>query len=185
MFRALAEPTGFAPDPRFFSATAPAPAAEPEDPVGRAHAEGFAAGFTEAEALGAAHLIETLAARDAIELALLRHDDALEEALRQRLQATVELLCAEALAPLAIDPTSLQARITRAAAMLSRADDERVLRLHPDDIALLGKRLPPDLPLEPDPALPRGSLRIETALGGVEDGPVQWKQALAEALAQC
>jgi flagellar assembly protein FliH len=184
MFRALAEPAGFTPDPRFAGLPVPPPAAEPEDPVAHAHAEGFAAGFAEAKAIAEAHLAETLAAREAIELALTRHNAALEEELRQRLLATVELLCAEALAPLALDPTALKSRITRAAAMLARADDERVLRLHPEDIALLGEALP-DLPIEPDPALPRGSLRIETVLGGVEDGPEHWRRALAEALAQC
>jgi flagellar assembly protein FliH len=69
--------------------------------------------------------------------------------------------------------------------MLARADDDRVLRLHPDDINILGDTLPSALRVESDPALSPGTVRIETAQGGVEDGPVQWRQALAEALARC
>ena len=73
----------------------------------------------------------------------------------------------------------------RAAAMLARADDDRVLRLHPEDIRLIGKRLPEGLEVVPDPALERGALRVETASGGVEDGPSHWRRAIAEALSQC
>ena len=69
--------------------------------------------------------------------------------------------------------------------MLARADDDRVIRLHPDDMALVAPRLAPDWGVEPDPALERGSLRVETASGGVEDGPATWRRAIAEALHQC
>ena len=109
----------------------------------------------------------------------------LNKDLRQRLIATVSALCEAALAPLAIDPDTLADRAARAAAMLARADDERVLRLHPDDIKLVGKRLPEGLDVLPDPALERGALRVETQNGGVEDGPAHWRAAIAEALASC
>jgi len=69
--------------------------------------------------------------------------------------------------------------------MLARADDAAVLRLHPDDLALIVARLPAGLPVEPDPALERGALRLEGSAGGVEDGPAQWRRALAEALGPC
>jgi flagellar assembly protein FliH len=59
-----------------------------------------------------------------------------------------------------------------------------VLRLHPDDIALLGKGLG-DYPVEPDAGLLPGSLRIEGANGGVCDGPEIWQRGLSEALSQC
>jgi flagellar assembly protein FliH len=69
--------------------------------------------------------------------------------------------------------------------MLARADDERVLRLHPDDFALIGKALPDELEVRSDPALERGALRLESVNGGVEDGPAHWRRAIAEAIAQC
>jgi len=60
-----------------------------------------------------------------------------------------------------------------------------LLRLHPDDITLLGAQLPEGLDVLADPALERGALRIESANGGVEDGPAHWRRAITEALAQC
>lgn len=107
------------------------------------------------------------------------------EQLRQKLTATVAALCEASLAPLALDPAALAARVERATAMLARADDDKVLRLHPDDLKLIAKQLPEDLDVLEDSALERGALRIETASGGVEDGPAHWHRAIAEALAQC
>jgi flagellar assembly protein FliH len=54
--------------------------------------------------------------------------------------------------------------------------------LHPADSVLLADRLPEGTRVEPDATLERGELRFETAEGGVEDGPGQWRRALCEAL---
>lgn len=182
-FAALAERGGFRSDPRFVSAPAAAP--PPEDPLAQAWAEGYAAGVGEAEAAGQVSADRDAAARSKIGLALARLDADLVEHLRQRLLITVESLCEAAFAPFALDKAALTARVTKAAAMLARADDDKVLRLHPDDLKLIGMQLPEGLEVHEDPALERGSLRIETASGGVEDGPVQWRRAIAEALAEC
>lgn len=176
---------GFASDPRFAGAPAAPPAPPPEDPVAQAWADGHAAGLAEAQAEAEARRMAEDEARGRIELALARLDAAQEEVLRQRLTATVTALCEAALAPLALDGDALARRVARAAALLARADDQAVLRLHPDDLALLGARLPAGLPVEPDPALERGALRLEGAAGGIEDGPAQWRRALAEALGPC
>jgi len=71
--------------------------------------------------------------------------------------------------------------------MFSRADDERLIRLHPEDLALIKPQLPKDWHFFPDPALERGAIRVEARQGGVEgggveDGPAQWRRAIAEAL---
>ena len=181
----LAVDRGFTPDLRFagsFSATA---TSDPEDSCKRAWDEGHAAGCTAtqhaADAAAAAHA----AARGRLELTLARLDTEQQELLRQRLFAAIEVLCAASLAPLQLDRDALAARVQRAAAMLARADDERVLRLNPGDIELIGDALPAGLEIRPDPALERGALRLETANGGVEDGPAHWRRAIAEALAQC
>ena len=68
--------------------------------------------------------------------------------------------------------------------VVSRADDERVVRLHPADIELVSPRLKADWTVQPDPSLERGTVRVETATGGVEDGPAAWRMAIAEALHQ-
>ena len=109
----------------------------------------------------------------------------LEELLRQRLRDTIAALCETALAPLAKDEAALVRRIERAVAMFARADDERVIRLHPDDLVLVSAQFSDDWQIIPDATLERGALRVESASGGVEDGPAQWRMELAEALAQC
>jgi len=188
-FAEIGASSGFSSDPRFLAPAAarpvPQPEAEAPDPLALAWAEGYDHGRTEAEAEAQARAAEDEAARARIELSLARLDAELAEQLRQKLYATVETLCEAAVAPFALDPAALAARVERAAAMLARADDARLLRLHPDDLPLVAARLPEGLELQPDPALERGALRIESTAGGVEDGPSHWRRAIAEALSQC
>ncbi len=178
---------GFQTDARF----APAanlphpPAVEPEDPVALAWADGYLAGTELAKAEAAEQSRIETEAREALSLSFSRIDRELEERLRQRLRDTVAALCEAALSPLALDEDALFRRIERAVAMFARAGDERVIRLHPQDLALISPRLAEDWHVIPDPALERGALRVESASGGVEDGPAQWRRDLAEAFAQC
>jgi len=184
------DPGGFRSDRRF---ALPAPAAglpEPapiqvEDPVALAWAEGYAKGIDDARAAAEAdHAAETTA-RAALDLAFARLDADMAETLRQRLQDTVMALCEQTLVPYAIDEQALAARVERAVAMFSRAEDERVIRLHPEDLKLVADRLAADWTVVPDSALDRGALRVESQSGGVEDGPAQWRRALAEAFHAC
>jgi len=184
----LGTPRGFAADRRFASlvtcAGAEAPAPQP-DPIAEAFARGRAEGHAEALALAEARAAEAEAARQRIELAFTRLDEQSAAELRERLRVTVLALCEEAVAPLAVNARGLAKRIERAVAMLQRKQDECVVRLHPRDLALVQKRLPEGFPLEADASLERGALRIETADGGIEDGPSQWRAILAEALREC
>lgn len=165
-------------DPRFGAAPI---AAITSDPAADDFARGYAAGE---DAAMRRHEAEATSLA-AFETSYARLDAENAEALRRRLADTVLTLCTATLADAAIDPDLLATRIERATAMLVRADDERVVRLHPDDLALVAARLPADWTVRADPALKRGNLRIETASGGVEDGPEQWQIALAEALRTC
>jgi Flagellar biosynthesis/type III secretory pathway protein len=199
LFDAVARPVGFMPSVRFgagSAAKAPEPEATPEpelvqpeeqatDPVADAFTAGFAAGYEQALTEAQAQAAETAAARDALELSIVRLDAALEEELRLRLRDTVAALCESALAPLAIDEDALKRRIDRAVAMLARVDDERVIRLHPDDLELVSSRISQEWHVETDARLERGTIRIESSNGGVEDGPATWRIAIAEALHQC
>lgn len=180
---ALGAAVGFRSDPRF--TPLPAHEADSTDPLARAWSEGYAAGLAEARAEVAARAEADAAARGRIELALARLDAEQAEAMRQRLLTVVEMLCEAAIAPLALDREALAARVARAAAMLARADDDKVLRLHPEDLALIASNLPEGLETLADPGLERGALRLETASGGVEDGPAHWRRAIAEALNPC
>lgn len=187
----LAEQTGFRLDARFSRARgghgAPAhdPEPGPEDLRTAAYDEGYAAGLAEAQAMFAEQAKKDAAAREALDLSFSRLDQQMEEEFRLKLRDTVAALCEAAIAPLALDEDLLMKRIDRAAAMFRRADDERVIRLHPDDLALISPRLSEDWHIVPDPALERGGLRVECGNGGVEDGPDVWRRAIAEALHSC
>lgn len=181
--------SGFRQDARFAVA---APAGEPlpepvqiEDPVAMAWAEGYAKGIEQARAEAEAARACEDEARAALELALTRLDADMAEGLRQRLLDTVLTLCEATLVPYAHDAEVLARRIERAVAMFARADDERVIRLHPDDLALVSGTLCAEWKVMPDPALERGALRVESQNGGVEDGPAEWRRALAEAFHAC
>lgn len=179
---ALAEPSGFVCDPRF---GATAPAADRAETVTDAWEAGRLAGLEEAREDAARQAAAEACARDRIGLSLARLDEECAETLRQRLLVAVAALCEAAIAPLALDCDALRRRIDCAVGMLSRADDDKILRLHPDDFALIGSSLPAGIEISVDPMLERGSVRVETTTGGVEDGPAHWRRAIAEALAQC
>ena len=183
--------SGFRQDARF---ALPAPSGESgfntepverADPVALAWAEGYAQGAEDARAVTAAAIAAEAEARAALDLSFARIDGEMAELLRERLQDTVMALCEATLVPFALDADALALRVERAVAMLARADDERVIRLNPDDFALISPRLPKDWKVLPDPALERGALRVETQSGGVEDGPAQWRRALVEAFHAC
>lgn len=196
LVEALAGPRGFTPDTRF-GGELPAPMPEPPrseapvaeeatlDPVAEAYNSGFTAGYLQAQNEAAAQTAADAAAHEGLTLSFARLDAALEEELRLRLHDTVAALCEAAIAPLALDGDALTRRIERAVAMLARADDERVVRLHPEDIKLISPRLLKEWQVEPDAKLERGTIRIQSANGGVEDGPATWRLAISEALHQC
>lgn len=174
---------GFARDPRFLALPAPVEIIdEPEaDRVEEAFTRGFAEGARQAGLAAAEAQRERDRHSAAIELAFARFDDDSAAALRERLRETVIALCEATVLPLVLDPVGLAARIERAGAMLRRAQDERRVLLHPDDLALVRHRLPPEMILEGDLSVERGGLRIETPDGGIEDGPGQWRRLLNEA----
>ncbi|WP_370297759.1 FliH/SctL family protein [Qipengyuania mesophila] len=99
--------------------------------------------------------------------------------------ATVHALCEEAVLPLALDSEGLARRVEAAAAMLQRKHDQRIVHIHPEDLELVKASVPASLELVADGSVERGGLRVETDDGGVEDGPQQWRRALAEIFDSC
>lgn len=171
-------------------AEAPAPIAPPprapdliEEAREQAYAQGYADGRAEAER----EALERDAIRARFAFGFERINAQSAEQLRQRLMATVVALCEATLAPMALDKDALARRVTRAVGMFSRADDERVIRLNAHDLEAVKDLLPTDWTFAVDDALEPGALRVETSSrgmdgGGVEDGPLQWRRAIAEAL---
>ncbi len=197
----LAQPSSFRPDARFTApppgdqaeACAPlpdpaapaAPESEVGDPIAEAFGHGFAMGHEQAAHEARIHADTEAATYRKLTLAFSKLDEAREEELRLRLRDTVSALCESAIMPLAIEPDALLRRIGVAVAMLRRAEDERLIRLHPEDLRLVSPRLSAEWQVQPDTTLERGTVRIETATGGVEDGPANWRRAIAEALQRC
>lgn len=155
------------------------------DPVAEAFQAGMAEGRRLAEEAAQVRFEETASAERAIELAFARFDSESARLLQERLRGSVVAICQAMAGEIALDAERLCARVDTAVGMLRRKHDERVVRLHPDDIELVRGRVDPTLRLEPDATLRRGQLRVEGEEGGVEDGAEQWRAALAEALGTC
>jgi flagellar assembly protein FliH len=187
-YEALGQSAGFRPHPRYAAPdilSAQAAQADAPDPLDLARAEGHAQGFAQGRAEAEAEADAMLEAHGRLSLAFERLDQDMEEQLRLALRDTVTALCEGVLAPLALDEAALIARIDKAVAMLARSYDERTIRLNPDDIALLAEHFRADWQVVPDASLPRGTLRVESTEGGIEDGPATWRRAIAEALGPC
>jgi flagellar assembly protein FliH len=193
-FAALPASTGFRLDARFAvietealseEEPEPEPAPAPKDSLSAAYAEGFAAGVTKTQAEAVELARVEAEARAALTLSFERLDHQMVQELEFRLRETVVALCEAALAPLALDQASLLPRVKRAASMLARTDDERVICLHPDDFAFVSPQLRNEENMRPEASLPRGTIRVLSPNGGVEDGPEEWRGIIREAIAQC
>lgn len=86
------------------------------------------------------------------------------------LAETVDRLVKEIVGEVDVDGLKLLARAEAAAALIGDATQPALLRLHPDDAALIGDAQL-DVQVEADASLTRGMVRLETADGWVEDGP--------------
>jgi flagellar assembly protein FliH len=149
-------PTGFAEE------SEQGPASAPADP--------YEAGIAEGRRVAG---LEYAAERDALarlaeSLEVLRPEPT--NALALLLAETVDRLVREVIGQVEIDAMVLLERAKAAAALIGENVEPSKLRAHPDDVAVLASaRL--DIPVEPDPALERGGIVLETGHGWIEDGP--------------
>lgn len=150
--------------------TAPAAAISDE-----AYADGFAAGRREAEL---AFSQERIRFRELIAAAECMRAEPTEE-LSCLIASAVEMLVRQTVGETDVNRDLLVARAKRAAATIGEASAPGVLYVHPEDARLLhGAELSPTIAI--DDKLMRGSLRIETACGSVEDGIATHLAALSE-----
>lgn len=144
---------------------------EPEiDLVEQASQEAFVAGFHEGER----HAREAAAADDAARLALAgavtRIASAGEGTLASLLSEAVLRLVGQVVGEVAIDEGRLAQRCAEVAACIDPDDGKAVLEVNPDDLPLIDAG-GIGVALAPNPALARGSVRLATADGWIEDGP--------------
>jgi flagellar assembly protein FliH len=171
-------------DPFDAAAQTHAPAAHGAfvDPIAAAHSSGFeegrAAALADIEAIHAheAALLEQVSAA----LASAAHFD--RERMAEHLRQTVLHLVSRMIGEIGIAPDILAARITAATDLLADKAESALLRLHPDDVALVEGKLPANVFAAGDPHLERGAFVIESASTIVEDGPELWLEQLAQAI---
>ena len=189
-------PPGFAPAdlrarasaPRSFSPADPAgnptagwdpfdPNAKPyQDPIATARAEGYAEGL----AAAAAEAGRDRALADAIVQTLSGRVD--RERVARQLRQTVLLLVAKIVGEAGVADDVLAGRVEAATELLADAAESAMLRVHPDDVALLEGRLPATVFAVGDAHVARGSFVMEAASTIVEDGPELWLDQLSQAI---
>ena len=190
-------PVGFSPqtpNPKHFSPENPgsnptegwdpfdAGAAHFVDPVATAHAAGYAEGI----AAALAEAGETGERDRALLIKLgeaLRADDRLDrDRMARQLRQTVLFLVSKLVGEIGVAPDMLANRIDAAADMLADSAESAMLRVHPDDVALLEGKLPRSVFAVGDAGVARGSFVFESASTIVEDGPELWLEQLALAI---
>ena len=152
------------------------------DPVVTAHAAGYAEGI----AAALAEAGETGDRDRALLVKLgeaLRADDRLDrDKMARQLRQTVLFLVSKLVGEIGIAPDIMAHRIDAAAEMLADEAESALLRVHPDDVALLDGKLPRSVFAVGDAAVPRGGFVLESASTIIEDGPELWLEQLAQAI---
>jgi flagellar assembly protein FliH len=92
------------------------------------------------------------------------------------------LLLSRLVGEVGVSPELLAGRIGAATELLADAGESALLRVHPDDVALLKGRLPDTIFAAGDPGVERGGFVLESASTVVEDGPERWLEQLAQAI---
>lgn len=189
-FRPSSSPKHFSPADR---STNPTDGWNPLDPV----VEDESVGIDPIEAARAAGYAEGLAAAAAAADDVFARDHALladiaatlgnagrvdRAAMANRLRQTVMLLLSRLVGEVGVSPELLAGRIGAAAELLADAGESALLRVHPDDVALLDGRLPDTIFAAGDPGVERGGFVLESGSTVVEDGPERWLEQLAHAI---
>ena len=173
-----AEPGGVKPTEGWDPFDASATSGPFVDPIAAAHAAGYAEGLAAAQC---GH------ARDAALFAqlsvALRADDRIDRAgVARALRRTVLLLVTRLVGEIGVSPDMLARRIDAAVEMLTDVAESAMLRVHPDDVALLDGKLPRAIFPIGDATVARGGFVLESASTIIEDGPDLWLDQLAQAI---
>jgi flagellar assembly protein FliH len=141
----------------------------------------FARGLAEGQRIAeAAHQLEREKLLFLISNCQSLQDEPSEE-LAQLIAETVERLVHQIVASAPIDAAWLKAQADVAAAMVAEADKARTLWVNPADAALLYDA-DMKLPVEADPNMMRGTVRLETSAGWIEHGRAVYLDELRAAL---
>lgn len=152
------------------------------DPIAAAHAAGHAEGYAAALAQIAADSGRDHALTEALGVALGKGVGFDRERIARQLRQTVLLLVGRLVGEVGVSGELLAGRIESAVDCLADSAESALLRMNPEDVALVDGRLPKTLFPIGDAAIARGSFVLESASTIVEDGPDQWLQQLTAAI---
>jgi flagellar assembly protein FliH len=150
------------------------------DPLEAAHAAGYAEGLAAAAAAQVQAEARDQALLADIVAALGQGLD--RAAFATRLRETVLHLVTRLVGEVGVSPDLLTQRVEAATELLADKTESALLRLHPDDVALVEGHLPTTVFAAGDPHVARGSFVLESASTIVEDGPALWLDQLAGAI---
>ena len=177
----MAAGRGFRPLHFGTSPTADMVPVEPANSASETIDDPFAMGLAEGQRLAeAAFAVERRQLLALVAGAEALQDEPSEE-LAQLIAETVERLVRQIVGQAPIDAEWLQAQADIAAAMVAEADKARTLWVNPADAALLVDAAI-TLPIEADPTMTRGTVRIETSAGWIEHGRAVYLNELRAAL---
>lgn len=146
-----------------------ATAAEPVDPIEEAAREAFLQGFQEGERIARETAESDNEARVLLAHAIQHVAQSGEGTLAAMLSQAVARLVGQIMGDVPIDEALLKERCAAVAACID-SDESHVLEVNPDDLPLLEEEAT-GVTLTANPDLPRGSVRLATSEGWVEDGP--------------
>jgi flagellar assembly protein FliH len=167
-FGAMGEGTGWT-----ATRSAVADRLEPEpqvDPLEQASQEGFVAGFHEGERLTREAFEADDAVRRDLTAAIGQLAGVGEGALSAMLSQAVLRLVTQIVGEVPIDEAMLAERCAAVAACIDPDDGKAVLEVHPLDLPLIDAGSI-GVALSPNGAMARGSVRLATSEGWIEDGP--------------
>jgi flagellar assembly protein FliH len=141
-----------------------------DDPLEEAARNGFVQGFAEGERITREAMGSDDTARLVLAASLDKMASAGEGVLASLLSQAVLRLVRQIMGEVTLDEALLHTRCAAVAACMEGDEGAAALEVHPDDLMLIAA-MRDDLPLTANPALPRGSVRLATAEGWVEDGP--------------
>jgi len=140
------------------------------DPIEQAAQEAFVQGFQEGERVTREAMAQDDQARAQLAAAITLLAGAGEGTLATMISQAVIRLVGQIIGEVPIDADVLTARCQAVAACIDSDDEKTVLEVNPEDLPLLEmERI--GVPLAANADLPRGSVRLATADGWVEDGP--------------
>lgn len=152
------------------------------DQVEEARREGFEEGFAAARAAQDEAARRDLALLEGVLTALKSDERVDRDRIATQLRQTVLHLVTRLVGEIGVSADLLTGRVEAAAELLADQSESAILRVAPEDVALLDGRLPQSIFAVGDASLARGAFVLEAASTIVEDGPELWLQQLTSAL---